>query len=140
MKPENLLPDGNIRTFSDGTVVEVVRKMVCKEMRYLRTDTYYHSTGNWTIVRVKTPCGRRFEFDEKHRALYWAALWSRTNGTRFVTDREVIPYKVAALGKPAIAVYLSEVHAMSIEEVADALEVAKQTVVQYRSDFISHRR
>lgn len=144
-------PPRRIRTFDDGTIVEVelkkARRIVWGPALSLDEISSFQEAVREAyrrkgigIVRVRTHSGRRFEFDNKQHALIWANIWYMTGGTRFVTDRDLIPYNVAALGKAAIAAYLSTVHPMSMEEVADALDVSEQTVIQYRSDFVHDRR
>jgi DNA-binding CsgD family transcriptional regulator len=44
------------------------------------------------------------------------------------------------MGIPAIAAYLSAVYSISLEEVADVLDISEETVIQYRSDFACGRR
>lgn len=129
-----------IRTFDDGTVVKLHRKTIYSvKYSYTSRSALRRGYDGW-VTRVETPCGRRFEFSDRQQALLWGALWARTGGTRFVTDRDLLPYNVAALGKTAIAVYISVVHPLSLSEVGEILGVSKKTVVQYRSDFLDGRR
>lgn len=52
----------------------------------------------------------------------------------------MIPIKIALRGKACIAVYLSVVVNKSTEDIAQTLDVNKQTVHQYLSDFRNDRR
>lgn len=128
-----------LRTFDDGTVVRRYPKRLC-HTNWGFSLSHEISGYDHNITSVETPCGRRFEFYDRYRALLWGALWTQTGGTRFVTDREVIPYNVAALGNAAIAAYLSAVHPFSLSEVAEILDVSPRTVIQYRTDFLDGRR
>lgn len=141
-----------VQEFDDGTMIEKVRKRSClrsnKGAAELRGGIFEGT--NSAKMRVVTPEGRRFEFWDPRisrtwsryapRAIYWATLWNRTGGTKFVVNRGLIPCEVAILGKPAIAAYLTAVQGIAIPEAASQLGVSPGTIEQYRSDFLNERR
>ncbi|MFA1610148.1 hypothetical protein [Halobellus rubicundus] len=52
----------------------------------------------------------------------------------------MVPQELAIEGKPAIATYLCGVHENSTEEVAEMMDVQRDTVVKYLSRFDPQRR
>jgi len=71
----------------------------------------------------------------------WLKLLSRCDGVLPITaSPHTIPTKVAALGKPEIAVYLRIAHNCRSHQIAELLNVSRSTCNQYVSDFGAGRR
>lgn len=159
-----------VEEFDDGTVVELQYKegySIAWYSLYDKGEPGYHRSyydperkKRVLIARVRTPAGRRFEFDDHipewvtppypqdrprlfralSRAIAWGEIWHRTGGTLLLTNKKVVPCDVAALGNAAIAIYLTVIHLMSRNEVAEVLDVKERTIAQYESDFLQGRR
>lgn len=71
----------------------------------------------------------------------WTGLLERTDGDLIATERkDVVPVKIAALGKPELASYLCVIHEMSYEEAGEAVGVSPHTAKQYLRDIGRRRR
>ena len=71
----------------------------------------------------------------------WTELLFRCGGNIRITEHpDIIPTKVAASGKPAIAVYLHAVFTLRHRTIGRYLGVEKRTASQYRTDFPQRRR
>ena len=62
------------------------------------------------------------------------------NGSLIVQEQGFVPVSTARLGKPAIAAYLRVSVGWRSNRIADALDVSKETVNQYLSDFAKGER
>lgn len=88
---------------------------------------------------VKTDGGKVFEFgdgsaaENSNKARAMAVLWYRSGGFEIGRDESMVPVKVAALGKPAIATYLGVTQPIDRDEIAELLNISKGTVEQYVS-------
>lgn len=88
---------------------------------------------------VGTTDGKIFEFSgdsditNRKNATIMAMLWGRSGGFKIVDDGEMVPVKVAVLGKPSIAAYLDVVQDMDRKTIAEKLDVSTGTVDQYIS-------
>jgi hypothetical protein len=95
---------------------------------------------------VETPDGREFEFSRGSRSInrrrgqLMGELWHRTGDINLTDAPDVIPVKIAVMGKPAMAAYLDTVHKVDKRETAEDLDVSLGTVEQYFSDFKKGRR
>lgn len=81
-------------------------------------------------------------FDEEEanrRAHVFWTLHDRVDGLD-VLGRDSIPTRIACDGRAGLAAYLFSAHELSIEEVAEQLEVEPSTVGQYLSDVRQGRR
>lgn len=71
----------------------------------------------------------------------WTELLFRCGGNIRITEHpDIIPTKVAASGKPAIAVYLHAGFSLRNRTIGRYLGVEKRTASQYRTDFPQRRR
>jgi hypothetical protein len=133
------------REYENGTKVfkQPVNRREAPE--YSLTIAYIEFPSNRTYW-VETPDGDEFEFSNwsrsinRRRGQLLGELFGRTGGMKITTNSEVIPLKIAVMGKPAIAAYLDTVHTVSKEKIAEQLEVSLGTVEQYFSDFKEGRR
>lgn len=88
---------------------------------------------------VKTDGGKVFEFangsaaENRNKAGAMAVIWSRSGGFEIGGDESMVPVKIAAMGKPAIATYLDVTQKIDREKIGDLLNVSKGTVEQYVS-------
>ena len=97
---------------------------------------------------VVTPDGDLIPFVDKRlfyrrnrqRARLFAELWGRTGRVETSNDPRFIPLSVAAIGKPAIAAYLTAVHQLPHSRIARELDISESTVGQYLSHFQERRR
>jgi DNA-binding NarL/FixJ family response regulator len=65
---------------------------------------------------------------------------SKSGIRKIEPSSDVIPIEVAALGQPYIAAYLYAAHGLSIEEIADDLNIEQSSVSQYLSDVANQHR
>lgn len=124
--------------FDDGTVIRAEPWIRREAPKTTRTIAYLRRPPNRTYW-VKTSDDKVFEFSEqsgsinKNKAGAIAVLWYRSGGFKITDDCSLVPVKIAALGKPAIASYLDVTQNINREEIAELLNVSKGTVEQYVS-------
>lgn len=67
-------------------------------------------------------------------------LFTAVEGVDLCPDPAWVPTAVAGRGPPSIATYPVGVHGEAEPDIADRLDVSKQTVTQYLSDVTAGRR
>lgn len=101
---------------------------------------YHLKTRYW----VDTPRHHFLFTDEwegaKRKALCWAAIMYETGLREMESNSEVVPIKVAALGKPYVAAYMYAAHELGMDEIGAHLDVSPNTVSQYLTDVGKLRR
>jgi len=78
--------------------------------------------------------------ENKNDAHALAVLVLRSGGFEIPESESMIPVKIAAMGKPAIATFMDVVNSTDREKIAELLDVAERTVDQYISKFRYGRR
>lgn len=74
-----------------------------------------------------------------HQARCLAIILNRDYWHVATAEEGMIPEKFAIEGKPAVATYLCGVHQYSTKDVADMMDVKRETVVKYISRFDPQR-
>lgn len=88
---------------------------------------------------VKTAEGTVYEFSEgdrsenRNKSGAFAMLWFQSGGFEISESESMVPVKIAAMGKPAIATYLDTIHCISRGKIGELLEIKEGTVEQYIS-------
>lgn len=100
-----------------------------------RTTTY----GSWsTVIDAE---GNELDPYPLERERGCVELLSRCGGSVSpADDPDEIPIEVARLGKPAIAMYLRLFFELSNHEIGELLQVERESVSQYLTDFRHGRR
>ena len=103
----------------------------------IESQEIHYNTLDTVIVDSEGNEVRPDNFDRSK----WLDLLFRCDGSIPTTDKpDVVPVKVAVLGKPAMAVYLRIVHDCRHDEISEWLDVNQSTSRQYVSDFSRGRR
>lgn len=93
---------------------------------------------------IDPPDGQPFTIEagryNRRRARLIAKLHDRVDEFKIAWDRETVPVNIARQGNPVIATYLYAVHDWSEREVAELLDLRRNTVRQYMAAVSSKRR
>jgi hypothetical protein len=81
-----------------------------------------------------------YYYGRERRALTLAELCRRVDNLKLSRDENFVPVEIAALGKPAIAAYLTTVHDLQAYEVGEKLDVSWKTAHQYVTHVKEGRR
>ena len=133
------------REYDNGTTVYAERAERREAPEYSTTIAYIRFPPDRTYW-VETPKGREFEFSRGSRSInrrrgqLMGELWHRTGDMKLTDDPDIIPVKIAVMGKPAMAAYLDTVHKVDKREIAEGFNVSHGTIEQYFSDFKEGRR
>jgi len=133
------------REYDNGTTVYAEPAERREAPEYSATIAYIRFPTDRTYW-VETPDGREFEFSHGSRSInrrrgqLMGELWHRAGDMKLTDGPDVIPVKIAVMGKPAMAAYLDTVHKVDKREIADELDVSLGTIEQYFSDFKEGRR
>lgn len=128
----------SVRKLSKGVVREATEKSKYRSPG----DRYTYSVTSYVVFDDE---GRTVEIETgwpHSRGLnVWLGLLARSGGSIPLAEQEdLVPVKIAALGKPEVAGYLFAVHNLNRAEIGDILGVAPETVNQYLSDISRGRR